>query len=155
MNGDKQYLSKEKHKELEEELELLRTTKRREVAEKLEYKRSLGDIKENAEYHEAREEQARREDSIATLKNILKTAEIVKSHHAESVEGGATLHIKRYKYGEKMKFEIVGSSEADIEAGKISNESPLGHALIEHKKGEVVEFEAPKGKVKYKIKKVS
>jgi len=150
MTEEKTYLSKEKYKELSEELGSLKTTKRKEVAEKLEYAKSLGDLSENAEYHEAREEQAKVEARIMGLDTILQSAEVVEKHHSEEVEIGSGVTVQK-KGGEKVTYQIVGSEEVDTASGKISNASPLGEALMGKKKGEKTVFESPVGSVEYKI----
>jgi len=149
--SNKEYLSKEKFKQLKAELEELKTSKRKEIADELEFAKSLGDLSENAEYHEAREAQAALEDRIATLESVLASAEIVGNHHSNFVEVGSTVNIK--KAGDKVtkKYMLVGSEEADFAAGKISFKSPLGQAMMGKKKGEEFSFNAPAGVVKYTI----
>ena len=151
MPDSKQYLTKEKFDELQKELDGLKKVKRKEIAESLEYAKSLGDLSENAEYHEAREDQAALEDRIAKLENILSTAEIMALHHTEAVGIGSTVVVQ--KDGEKSshKFEVVGSEEANITAGKISLHSPLGEAMAGKRKGEAFSFLSPKGTMSYKI----
>lgn len=147
----KEYLSKEKFKELTAELDELKTKKRKEIADELEFAKSLGDLSENAEYHEAREAQAALEDRIATLENILASAEIVAVHHTNKVEVGSKVHVK--KAGDKATkiYILVGSEEADSLEGKISFKSPLGQALLGKKKDEEFTFNAPSGAVKYVV----
>ena len=151
MTENKTYLSKEKHKELSNELDFLTTTRRKEIAEKLEYAKSLGDLSENAEYQEARDDQAGTERRIAELELLLKNVEVVKKHHSDTVEIGSALVVQRVGEKEKKDFQIVGSEEADMATGKISNVSPLGQALMGGKKGDTVSFESPAGEIKYKI----
>jgi len=147
---EKTYLSKEKYKELTEELNFLKTERRKELADRLESAKALGDLAENAEYHAAREDQANSEKRIVELETLLKDAEVVEKHHSDVVEVGASVVVK--KEGEDKKtFEIVGSEDADTSAGKISNVSPLGEALLGGKKGDTVSFQSPAGKVEYKI----
>lgn len=148
--SDKNYLTKEKLEKLEEELKELKTVKRKEINESLKYAKSLGDLSENAEYHEARDAQAALESRIAYLENLIKNAVIVASHHSDVVEVGSTLTVQK-DGGEKREIHIVGSEEADTATGRISNESPLGKALMGRAEGESFEFETPNGKVKYKI----
>lgn len=147
----KEYLTKEKHKELTIELEHLKTVRRKEIAEELEFAKSLGDLSENAEYHEAREAQAALEDRIATLESVLASAEIVKAHSSNTVEIGSKVHVK--KTGDKAEkiYMIVGSEEADMAAGKISHKSPLGEAMLGKKKGDEFTFKSPVGVMKYTI----
>jgi transcription elongation factor GreA len=151
MTDNTKYLTKEKYKELEKELIQLKTVKRKEVATNLEYARSLGDLSENAEYQEAREMQANIEDRISTIENTLKTAEIVHEMHGESVSMGSIVSIEKAGAKGSIKYTIVGSDEADMAKGKISNLSPLGSVLIGKRKGEAVAVETPKGKIAYKI----
>jgi transcription elongation factor GreA len=148
---DKQYLTKEKFDELTTELKELSTTRRRELAVHLEYARSLGDLSENAEYHQAREDQAISEDRIARLESLLKHAEIVKQHHSDSVELGTTATVQKVGDKEKKEYIIVGSEEADMLAGKVSHISPLGRAIVGTKKGDIFTFSTPKGEVQYKV----
>ncbi len=147
----KEYLSKEKFEQLTTELETLKTKKRKEIADELEFAKSLGDLSENAEYHEAREAQATLEDRISQLESILANAEIVAAHHSDIVEVGSTVTV--LKTGDKTKhsYSIVGSEEADTASGKISFKSPLGQALLGKKKGEEFKFKTPKGEVKYTV----
>ncbi len=151
MNEEKTYLSKEKFKELSNELDFLTTTRRKEIAEKLEYAKSLGDLSENAEYQEARDDQAGTERRIAELELLLKNVEVVKKHHSDKVEIGSSIVVQRVGEKEKKDFQIVGSEEADMATGKISNVSPLGQALMGGKKEDTVSFESPAGEIKYKI----
>jgi len=145
------YLTNEKFKELEKELELLKTVKRKEVATNLEYARSLGDLSENAEYQEARELQATTEDRISTIENTLKTAEIVHATHGEYVSMGSLVGVEKQGGNGVQKFKIVGSDEVDTIEGKISNLSPLGSILMGKKRGETVNVNTPKGPISYKI----
>jgi len=147
----KSYLSKEKYKELGAELEELKTTRRKEIAEKLEYAKSLGDLSENAEYHEAREDQAATEKRILELEMLLKHAEVVEKHHSDVVEVGSVVVVKKASGGDEKKYQIVGSEETDTANGKISHISPLGSALMGKKKGDTATFQSPAGKVEYTI----
>lgn len=151
--SEKEYMSSQKHAELLQELDDLQHIKRKEITEKIQFARSLGDLSENAEYHEAREEQAKTEDRISFIENLLKNAEVVDHHSAESVEIGVTVHLKK-DTGETKVFEIVGSEESDMTVGKISFTSPLGQTLLGHKKGDTVVVQTPKGSVEYKITKL-
>jgi len=151
MTDGNTYLSKEKYKELSDELDFLMTTKRKEIADKLEYAKSLGDLSENAEYQEAREDQANTERRILELETILKNAKVIKKHHSDEVEVGSTVIVQKEGESEKIKYQIVGSEEADTAAGKISNVSPLGSALMGKKKGEPASFKSPAGKMQYVI----
>ena len=147
----KHYLSKEKFDELERELEMLKSQKRKEIAEQLEFAKSLGDLSENAEYQEARENQAAVEDRIQKLETLIKNSEILKAHHANMVEVGSKVTIQKEGEKEATKFAIVGSEEANITEKKLSNESPLGRALLGKKKGDSATVMTPRGKVVYSI----
>lgn len=151
MTGQKYYLTEEKYKGLVSELRELETVRRKEVADSLSYARSLGDLSENAEYQEARESQATLEERIASIKIILKDSEIIKNHHSGVVEPGSQVTLKKEGGSPPQVFYMVGSAEADYNANKISNESPLGKALLGKKKGEKFEFKTPKGSVTYTI----
>ena len=150
-NNNKQYITPERRKELEEELEELKTVKRKEILEKLKFAKSLGDLSENTEYQAAREEQARVEDRVNQIKNLLKTAVVVKKRPHTVGEIGSTVTVKKTGDKEKQTFLMVGSDEADMSQSKISNESPLGKALLDKKKGDKLEVKTPGGIVKYKI----
>ncbi len=147
--NEKEYLTQEKYDEFKKELEHLKGDKRKEVAEALEYAKALGDLSENAEYHEARDEQGTVEDRIAKLESILKMAVIVKNHDTNIVNVGSILTVE--KDGKKMNVTIVGTEESNVPAGKISIKSPFGQAVLGKKKGESFSFEAPSGSVSYKL----
>ena len=152
MNEEKTYLSKEKFEELKEELEELKTVRRKEIAEKLEYAKSLGDLSENSEYQDARESQANTEERISTRESLLKSAEIVFTHTKDHVDIGSTVTIQKISPGApEESFQLVGSEESDISQRKISNKSPLGEALFGKEKGDIFLCITPNGKVKYKI----
>jgi transcription elongation factor GreA len=151
MEQGKEYLTKNKHEELTVELGHLKTFRRKEVAENLERAKSLGDLSENAEYQEAREDQAKTESRIGQLENILKTAIIVSHKKGDTAEVGSVVVVKKEKDTEKKTYEIVGSEEADMSAGKISYLSPLGSAMIGKKKEDTFSFDTPNGKVDYKV----
>ena len=133
------------------ELALLKTEKRKEIAESLEYAKSLGDLSENAEYHEARAQQAELEDRIAKLENLLKSALIVSEKHGSVIDIGSTVTIEKEGSKDSIVYIIVGSEEADLSSGKISSSSPLGSALIGKKKSDNLSVNTPKGAVKYHI----
>jgi transcription elongation factor GreA len=151
MDMQEEYITAEKKVALQAELAELTTSKRREVLDALEFAKSLGDLSENAEYHQAREEQAKLEDRIKKVENILKTSIVVNSHHSTKVEVGSTVVVKKEDDKEKKKYQIVGSEEASMAEGKISNRSPLGEALFGKKKGDEVTFQTPKGVIHYTI----
>lgn len=148
---EKEYLTKERYQALSEELEYLRKTKRKEVAEQLEYAKSLGDISENAEYHEARDTQGIVESRIQKLEAMLKSAVIVSSHDTEAVAIGSEVTVVKNGDKNEKKYTIVGGEESDLTAGKISVHSPFGEAAIGKKKGQSFSFNAPAGGVTYKI----
>ncbi len=147
----KEYLSKEKYKELEEELNSLVSVKRREIAERLEYARSLGDLAENAEYHSARDEQGEIESRIEFLTELLKSAEIIGHKKSDEVIVGSIVTLKKDKDGEKVTYTIVGREEADLLNGKISYVSPLGQAIMGKTKKDKISLETPKGVIGYSI----
>ena len=151
MDEQNEYITVEKKVALEKELETLIRIKRKEVLEVLEFAKSLGDLSENAEYHQAREEQAKLEDRISKIESVLKLSTVVKGHHSTNVEVGSTITVQKEGDKEKRVFNIVGSEEADMTTGKISNHSPLGRALLGKKKGDTATFTTPKGAVQYKI----
>jgi transcription elongation factor GreA len=146
-----EYLTQEKFNELKKELDYLKTTRRKEIAENLEYTRSLGDLSENAEYQEARELQASTEERIRKLEAILQSAKIVSDKKSNVVGLGSTVVIQKDGEKETRKYSIVGSEEADMQERKISYVSPLGEAMMGKKKGETFSFETPSGKMNYKI----
>lgn len=150
MDTQKEYLSQEKFDALKIELQRLKTVDRKEVAERLEYAKSLGDLSENAEYHEARDQQADVEDRIKTVEEMIKNAVIVTEKHGAVVEIGSTVVVKK-DGGTEGTYKIVGPEEADMPAGKISFQSPIGGALLGKKKGEKFTVLTPKGESKYSI----
>lgn len=152
MHTDQQeYLTKEKFNALEKELEHLKTSRRKEIAESLEYAKSLGDLSENQEYQEARDSQAVLEDRINRIEQILKSASIVTTHGSDTVAVGAVITVERASDKLKKEFTIVGSEEADAAQGKISTRSPLGLSAMGKKKGDTFSFSTPSGTMSYKI----
>lgn len=145
------YITKEKEHALQEELKFLKTVKRKEILEALESARELGDLSENAEYHQAREDQGKAEDRINQIENMLKSSVVVKKHSSANVEIGTTVKVKKENIKEEISYSIVGAEEADMANNKISNKSPLGQALFGKKKGDVVSIKTPKGLVKYTL----
>jgi len=145
------YITEEKKQALETELNNLKTVKRKEILEALEAARALGDLSENAEYHQAREDQGKTEDRIMQIDHMLKSAVVVKKHSSVSVEIGTTVKVKKEGGNEPITYSIVGAEEADMANNKISNKSPLGEALFGKKKGDVVSIKTPKGLVKYTL----
>jgi transcription elongation factor GreA len=142
---------------LKSEIEHLSTVKRREVAERIREAREFGDITENSEYDDAKNEQALLEQRIAQLEERLRRANVVdeKALDTDTVSVGVRVHVKDQKSGESRKYQIVGVVEADPAEQKLSNESPIGKALIGHKRGDVVTIDVPRGpKKKLKITKI-
>ncbi len=146
-------LSPEGLRKLQEELDYLRNVKRKEVAERLKEARSLGDLSENSEYDDARNEQAFVEGRIVQLENTLRNAQVIEDDGGAkgTVRLGSTVKLKDLEYGDLLEYTIVGSVEADPAKQKISNESPVGKAIMGKTKGDVVEVEAPVGTIKYEI----
>jgi len=146
----KKYLTPEGFQKLKQKLEHLKTVKRKEIAARIKSAKELGDLSENAEYQDAKDEQAFNEGQILEIENIIKNAVVIDKHtHNDIVQVGDTVKVKN---GSQVKnFMIVGSNEADPLSGKISNESPTGQALLGKKKGEEVEVKTPGGTVKYTI----
>lgn len=144
------YLTAKKLEELKLELEEYRTARRMEVADRLKRAKELGDLSENSEYMEARDEQQFVETHISELEDIIKNAQIITmTHGTKTVQIGTTFEAE--KGGKKFKFTIVGGDEAKPAAGLISNDSPIGKAFLEHKLGDVVTIKAPAGDQKYTI----
>ena len=139
--------------EIEAKLEHLKTVKRREIAEQIKIARAFGDISENAEYDEAKNEQARVEMEIANLERTLKNAIVIdeKAVDVAVVNVGTTVKVLDKAYGEEEVFHIVGSAEADVAKRKISNDSPVGSALIGKKAGDKVKIDTPSGEIEMKI----
>lgn len=151
MHTEIEYLTKEKYAELEKELAHLKTVKRKEVADALEYAKSLGDLSENQEYQEARDSQAVLEDRIRRVEEILKSASIVSVQKTGVVSVGSVISVEKASDKSNKTFTIVGSEEADASQGKISMRSPLGIAAMGKAKGESFSFETPAGIMSYKI----
>ncbi len=146
-----EYLTKEKFSELEKELNILKTTRRKEIAEALEYAKSLGDLSENQEYQEARDSQAVLEDRINHLEHVLKTASIVSTQNSNTVAVGSTVTLEKSLDKSRKSYIIVGSEEANAALGKISTKSPLGVGAMGKGKGDSFSFETPSGTMSYKI----
>lgn len=146
-------LTKQGLDNLEEQLEYLKSVRREEIAEQIKVARAFGDISENAEYDEAKNEQARIEGEIMTIENMLRHAVVVNDDAigTDSVTVGSKVKVLDLEYNEEMEYALVGSAEASPMEMKISNESPVGTAIIGHKVGEVVEVEAPGGVIKLQI----
>jgi transcription elongation factor GreA len=148
-----QIISQEGYNKLKDELTLLSTVRRKEIAERIERAKELGDLSENAEYSEAKDAQALNEGRVLELTNTLKNVTVVQgSNSPDEITMGSKVTVKSDK-GEKQ-YTIVSFNEADPAAGKISNESPLGVAFLNKHKGDQIEVETPKGRIKYKIIKI-
>ena len=141
------------HAKLKEEIEHLSTVKRREVAERIKQAREFGDIAENSEYDDAKNEQAMLEHRIAMLEERLKAARVIEKRDVKTdvVSVGTVVRLRDVDAKETIEYTIVGSAEANPAEQKLSNESPVGRAIIGRKKGETVEVVAPRGSLKYKI----
>ena len=144
-------LTKEGLENLQRELDELKTTKRDEIAEKIEIARSYGDLSENAEYDEAKNEQAIVEARIAEIDNMLKNAVVIEDIDTGKVRTGATVVVKNLKMNKEFTYKIVGSNEADPLHGLLSDESPVGLALMDKAPGEIVSVETPAGVMEYEI----
>ena len=158
MAEKKNLMTREGLKALEDELNDLKLNKRKEVAQKIKEAREQGDLSENAGYDAAKDEQRDIEARIEEIDNILKNAEVVEHDEgdADKVNVGATVKIKDIEFGDEMEYKIVGSTEVDCLNNKISNESPVGAALIGAAKGDIIEIETPNGEmIKYEVMSVS
>ena len=154
MEAKKNLLTREGLKKYEDELHELKVVKRKEVAQKIKEAREQGDLSENAEYDAAKDEQRDIEARIEELEKILKNVEVVdmdEDHNLEQVGFGLVVKVKDNEFDEEMEFKIVGATEANSLKGKISNESPLGKAILGAKKDDVVSVEAPAGVIEYTI----
>jgi transcription elongation factor GreA len=143
--------------ELKAKIEHLSNARRQEVAERIKEARSFGDISENSEYDDAKNEQAMLEKQIADLEEKLRSATVIdeRSVSNEAVQVGVTVHVKDQKTDKSVKYKIVGSAEANPSENKLSNESPVGKALLGHKRGEIVSVPVPRGPArKLKITKI-
>jgi transcription elongation factor GreA len=147
------YLTPEGLRQLEEELEYLKSTKRREVAARIKHALSFGDISENSEYDEAKKEQALVEAKIAEIEDTLRYSQIIVDEDitTDAVSIGSIVKLLDLEFDEEVEYRIVGSTEANPSKNRISNESPVGKALMGKKVGETVEVMTPGGIVKFKI----
>ncbi len=143
-------------KKIEDELEHLKTVRRKEVAEKIKAALAFGDISENSEYDEAKNDQADLEKRIMKLEGLLSNAKLIDESEikTDEVSIGSVVHVKDLEFDEIMEYTIVGATEADPYENKISNESPVGRALIGKKVGEVIEVQVPDGFAKFEIEKI-
>jgi transcription elongation factor GreA len=146
-------LTPEGYEKLKAEIELLSTDRRREVADRIRVAREFGDISENAEYDDAKNEQAMLEHKIAQLEERLLNAKVIDAGDVDTsvVSIGSIVRLRDVDAKETFEYHIVGSAEANPSASKLSNESPVGKAIMGHKKGETVEVTAPRGSLKFKI----
>jgi transcription elongation factor GreA len=153
LNDKEIVLTAEGLTKLETELDELKTVHRKEVNDRIRQAKEYGDLSENAEYEDAKQEQAFIEGRILKLEGMIRNARIIdeSEYASDEVHLGAVVKVKDLKNGESYEFSIVGSAEADPSNSRISNESPLGRALIGHKKGATVDVATPRGVVKYKI----
>ena len=152
-NNKEILLTEEGYKKMEAELEKLKTETRAEIAERIKVALGFGDLSENSEYDEAKNAQAENEDKIAELEAKLRFAKIIDDSEIDTkkVQVGNTVKVLDIEFDEKIEYTIVGSTEVDLAENKISNESPLGAALLGAKKKQTVEVNAPAGIMKYKI----
>ncbi len=153
MEEKKNILTAEGLKKYEDELDYLRGSKRKEIAQAIKEARAQGDLSENAEYQAAKDEQRLVEGRIEELEGILTNVEVVDESEDDSsvIHIGSKVRIKDLEYNEELEYRIVGSNEANTDAGQISNESPLGHALLGASTGETVMVQAPMGELKYEV----
>ena len=153
MEEKKNILTYQGLKKLEDELQELKVVKIKEVAQKIKEAREQGDLSENAEYDAAKDEQRDVEARIEEIEKILKNAEVVVEDEVDldTISIGCKVRIQDMEYNEELEYKIVGSTEANSLKGKISNESPVGKALLGHKTGELVEVETQAGMLKYKV----
>ena len=146
-------LSAERYQELQDELVYLKTVREKEVADQIKEARSFGDLSENSEYDEAKNEQGKLYSRIAEVENILANCVVIEEHETDpnTVRMGSRITVEDLEFNEQETYQVVGSQEADPMNGRISEESPFGKALLGQKVGDVVIVEAPAGNIKYKI----
>ncbi|HSJ88563.1 MAG TPA: transcription elongation factor GreA [Anaerolineales bacterium] len=153
MTHQPSYLTQEGEKKLRAELAELTGPRREELAKRLRSAIQMGDLSENADYHKAKEDQAFLEGRIQEIEAVLRTAVVVEKSRSDVVSVGCTVTVQEDNFDPETYY-LVGAKEADPRNGKISNESPIGRALMDHKVGDVVEAETPGGKIKFKILKI-
>jgi transcription elongation factor GreA len=153
VSNEQTILTPEGLKKIEDELQELKSVKRRELAERLKVAISYGDLRENSEYHSAKEEQAFMETRIQTLERMLKTARVVDagSISLDKVDIGSVVVVNDIEFGEKIEYQIVGTAEANVNENKISYESPLGKELLGKKVGDIINVDAPAGVIQYEL----
>ena len=146
-------LTQEGYNKLEEELNYLKTEKRTEIAERIKVARGFGDLSENSEYDEAKSAQAENEEKIIELETKIRNAKVIDAKEIDTkiVQIGNTVKLLDVEFNDEIEYTIVGSTEVNLEEKKISNESPIGKALLGRKKGETVDVNAPDGVVQFKI----
>lgn len=148
------YISSQKLRELKKELEEHKTVLRQQIAERIQEAQTQGDVTENAEFTEAKEAQAFNEGRIIELENLINNAVVIsKKRTKDTIQVGSQIVVKDKK-NKKFEFTIIGSEDANPIEGKISNESPLGHAFLGQKQGDEIQVQTPKGKIKYKIMRI-
>lgn len=157
MENKEVIMTQEGYNNIEKELEYLKTEKRSEIAERIKVALGFGDLSENSEYDEAKNAQAQNEIKIVDLENKLRYAKIINESEIDTkiVQVGNTVKIKDMEFDEDFEYTIVGSTEVDLSQNKISNESPIGLALLGAKKNEIVEVQIPDGVAKYKVLSIS
>ena len=153
MDNKEIIMSQEGYDKIEKELQYLKTEKRSEIAERIKIALGFGDLSENSEYDEAKNAQAQNEIKIADLENKLRYAKIIDESEIDTkvVQIGNTVKVKDLEFDEDVEYTIVGSTEVDLSQNKISNESPIGLALLGAKKNQIVEVQIPDGVAKYKV----
>ncbi|MEC0182803.1 transcription elongation factor GreA [Paenibacillus peoriae] len=153
MSNEEVLLTKEGLAKLEEELKELKTVKRKELAERLKLAISYGDLKENSEYHSAKDDQAFMETRIMVLEKMLTKARLVDESNLDlrTVSIGSTVILNDIEFSEKVEYKIVSPAEADVQENKISYESPLGKALLGKEVGSIIEVDAPMAVIKYEL----
>ena len=145
-------MSEERLQQLKDELHFLQTVREKEVAQQIKEARSFGDLTENSEYDEAKTEQGKLYSKIAEIKNLIENAEIVKaSEKTDRIGIGSKVKVRDLEFNDEDTYEIVGSQEADPALFRISDDSPFGKGLMDRKKGETVEIDAPAGVLRFKI----
>ena len=151
------FLTREGLEKLENELEELKIVKRKEVAERIRQALDFGDISENSEYDQAKNEQGKLEERIAKIESILRNGKLIEEEDipTEIVGIGSKVLVLDIEYNEEMEYTIVGSAEANPYDGKISNESPVGRAILGSKPGQVIDVNVPDGVLKYQIQKIA
>ena len=153
--GTRFKMSEERLEELKKELEYLQTVREKEVAEQIKEARSFGDLSENSEYDEAKTEQGKLYSKIAEIKNLIENAEIIEdADTTDKVGNGSVVTIRDVEFDEIETYKIVGSQEANPTAGKVSDDSPVGRALMGHGVGETVNVDAPGGTIAFEIIKI-